>query len=95
VPCIILVVSAVWGSVVVFGTYRRWSLFVDPPSGLWRALYNFQYARKRYGEKFVIGYLYLIGIILTVFGLAGLLFLPWCACWSFPSVRFQNSPLPT
>ena len=77
-PCILLSIVAVWGVVLVLGTYRRWPIIVNPPSGFWsRVLYgNFQSVKKRYGEKSVINYIYLIGISLVIFGVMGLRFLP-------------------
>ncbi len=70
--CIFAVLVPVWGSVVVLATYRRWSILVDPPTGLlWGLIFiDFQWMKRRYGERFTVTYIYLIGMGMMVFGLA-------------------------
>jgi hypothetical protein len=68
-------ILAVWGGFVVYGMYRRWSLFVDPPWVLRLPLGGFQQTKKRYGENIAVGYFYTIGIGLILFGLTGMFWL--------------------
>ena len=67
---------AVWGGFVVYGTYRRWSLFVDPPWILRPLFGGFQRAKELRGEKSAAADFYLIGIGLIVFGLIGFFLVP-------------------
>jgi len=52
-PGFLLVLIAAWGCVMILGTYKRWAFFVDR---------SFQRnLTKRYGPRFAILYMYLIG----------------------------------
>jgi hypothetical protein len=44
-------VLAVWGGFVVYGAYRRWSLFIDPPWLLRPLFGGFKQAKEQHGES--------------------------------------------
>jgi hypothetical protein len=56
----VFLVLALWGGVMVIGTYRRWPLFTGGWYG--RSL------QKRYSTKFAVAYTYAIGAWLIAFG---------------------------
>ena len=73
-PCVIAVLVPVWGLVVIVGTFRRWPVIMNPPSGFWSGLFliDFQSGKRRYGEKLMISLLYAIGTGIIVLGVANL-----------------------
>jgi hypothetical protein len=69
-------IAAIRGGVVIYGVYKRWSLFIDPPWVLRPLFGGFEQAKERRGEKFAVGYLYTIGLGLIVLGLVGVFWWP-------------------
>ncbi|HVN63707.1 MAG TPA: hypothetical protein VMT58_03665 [Candidatus Binataceae bacterium] len=62
-----------WGFILILAAYRRWSIFVDPPAGLWwRILYGNLQSMKRYGPNAIAYFTYAIGV-----GLIAISLLQW------------------
>ena len=52
------------GLVAIYGAYRRWSWLVDPPDYLW-PVYPQAFLKHLYGRRLVIGWTYLLGIVVV------------------------------
>jgi hypothetical protein len=61
-------IVAVWGVFVIYGVYRRWSLFVNPPWLLVPLFGGFKDAKERHGEKLALRIWYTIGLGIVVLG---------------------------
>jgi len=47
-----------WGVIVIVGTYKRWSFFVES--------FTMEALTKRHGREYAIMYSYLIGVVMIV-----------------------------
>lgn len=56
------------GFLLVYGAYKKWKWFVDPPAGLW-PFYTQSLMKKIDGPEGARGYALLVGILVLCFGL--------------------------
>ncbi|MGYP001271665624 len=59
------------GALLVYGTYRRWPVLVDPPDK-WAPFYSQALLKKYFGRTFLIAYNYILGLLFIVFTCIGL-----------------------
>lgn len=60
------------GVMLVYGTYRRWPGFVDPPDRWLSPFYSQASLKKWFGRTFVIAYTYIIGLLFIAIACLGL-----------------------
>lgn len=59
------------GGVLIYGAYRRWPILVDPPKS-WRFFYSQSAMRAFLGQKAVLFYTYLLGVLFVAGGVVAL-----------------------
>lgn len=59
------------GSILIFGTRKRWIWLVDPPLDYWM-VYSHSFIKKFLGRTFLIYFNYFLGILFIVLSLFGI-----------------------
>lgn len=61
------------GILIVYGTRKRWRMLIEPPEHLWMFVTQSS-IKKAFGAKGLIAYLYFVGWIFILAGMAGLVY---------------------
>lgn len=57
------------GSLLIYGTFKRWRMLVDPPEDLW-LVYSHSFIKRLFGQRFLVLFNYFMGALFML--LAGL-----------------------
>jgi hypothetical protein len=64
------------GIVLVVGARRKSNWLVNPPDELW-ACYSQAFIKKLFGQRFLIGFTYFLGVLFVLFSVLGLFSRIW------------------
>ncbi|MEO5956959.1 MAG: hypothetical protein ABIR36_14890 [Nitrospiraceae bacterium] len=68
---IVFVLVVQVGVLIVYGAWKRWKILIAPPEHLWMFVTQSS-IKKAFGQNGLVAYLYFVGWIFIIAGIAGL-----------------------